>query len=526
MKKNILIGGAWPYANYKLHIGHISALLPGDIIARYFRLKGDNVVFVSGTDCHGTPTTITAKKEGVTPYDIAKKYHEFDKTDMKRIGISYDLYAATMDEEHKTEVQRMFKLIYDNNYIYEKEEEQDYCDTCKIFLSDREIEGTCPHCKETTKGDQCEHCLIVIDVLQDKNCSICKKTTVLKNNKHLYFSLSKFQKELEKYINKNLSNWRKNAQNETNKFLKLGLIDRAATRQLDWGVDVPIDGYEDKKIYVWIEAVMGYLTTCKRVCGNDYENFITDSNTISYYIHGKDNIVFHTIIFPALIMAMRNNYNLPNYIISSEYLNMKDEKMSKSKGNLMTLDEMLNLYDADTIRYNLILNGPEKKDVNFSVEDLVTTHNKFLVGVIGNFINRNLSFIVKKFDGIIKEGNIDKNIINKTKELYNDVGNLIAKGELRAALELVTEYAILGNKFYDESEPWIKVKDNIEEFNNITYTCVYMMANLSNLLYPFIPEAANKIKKMLNITNFNWEEINITGDIKINSLELLFNRIE
>ncbi len=527
--KNILIGGAWPYANYYAHIGHLAGLLSGDIIARYHRLIGNNVIYVSGSDCHGTPITGRARTEGITPNEVANKFHEGFINTFNSLDFSYDNYSATMFEEHKSQVKEYFKIILENGYIYEKEEEEDYCLECKQFLADRDLIGTCPHCHKEAMGEQCDHCLSNIDpsLLKDKKCKICGSKTITKMNKHLYFKLSAFQEVLEKLVNS--SNWRKNAINESLKYLKIGVIDRAATRQLDWGVEVPVEGYDDKRIYVWIEAVLGYLTTSIKVLNE--RNMNVDEffkNHTSYYIHGKDNIIFHTIIFPALLDAINKDYCKPTHIISSEYVNMNDEKMSKSKGNLITIDELVKMYNKDTIRFYFINNGPEKKDSNFSHTDLVNFHNKFLVGVIGNFVNRNLSFINKKFDGIIKEGIVDNDIITKTKEVFKEVSNLIELGELRSATDMILEYASLGNKYYDENQPWIKAKENITEFNNITYTCVYIMHNLANLLLPFMPTTAYKIKNMLGITVdiFDETSISVKGDIKLNEIELLFNRIE
>jgi len=530
--KDILIGGAWPYANNSLHIGHLAALLPGDVIARYHRGIGNNVIYVSGTDCHGTPITVRAKKEGINPSVIANKYHEEFKNSFNSLDFSYDFYTATMTEEHKKQVQEFYKKIIENGYIYEKEEEQDFCFKCNDYLSDREIIGICPHCGSEAMGEQCDSCLSPINPLEltNKHCKICGTNTELKKNKHLYFKMSAFQNVLEDFVSKNEENWRKNAVNETKKYLNLGIIDRATTRQLDWGVEVPVDGYDDKRIYVWIEAVLGYLTASMHVLkerNNDYNEFYKDrEDLITYFIHGKDNITFHTVIYPSLLNAIDTSWQLPKKIISCEYVNMNDEKMSKSKGNLVTMDQLVNEFDKDTVRYFMIANGPEKKDVNFSKQDLIQAHNKFLVGVLGNFINRNLSFVNKKFEGNIKEANIDDNIKQKTKEMYNEVGKLINDGELRLALEKVFEYAALGNKYYDERTPWIQVKENISAFNETTYTCVYIMANLSNLLNPFIPSTANKIKSMLNLDPYKWEEYELKGDLKINNIELLFNRID
>lgn len=532
MKKNILIGGAWPYGNYLLHIGHAAALLPADVIARYYRGCGDEVIYVSGTDAHGTPITERAKKEGKTPEEIASYYHEEDIKTFNLLNFSYDMYTTTDHPEHKKRVKEYFKKIYDNGYIYEKEVEEDYCEHCNEYLSDREVKGTCPHCGGECSLEQCDNCLTSLtpEEVLNKKCSTCDSKTITKNNKHLFFKLSAFQKELEDLIEKRQGYWRKQATGECKKFLNMGLIDRAATRQINWGIEVPIEGYEDKKIYVWIEAVLGYMTTGARVAeqrGINFDEFVSDKENVrTYFVHGKDNIPFHGIIYPALLKGINKDYQLPYYMISSGYVNMKDEKMSKSKGNLITANDIVNKFGSDTTRYYFLANGPEKKDSNFSYEDLINAHNSYLVNNLGNFVNRNLSFINKKFDGIISEGEINKSIKDLTINTYKTVGSLIEAGELKQALDQIFEYIQKGNKFYDENEPWLKVKENIDEFNNISYTCVYMIANIANFINPFMPEASNKIKNMLGLNDFKWEEEIINENIKINNLNHLFNRIE
>ena len=533
MGKDIFIGGAWPYANYYLHVGHLAALLPGDILAKYFRGNGDNVIYVSGSDCHGTPITEKAKKEGVPPKEIASFYHnEFKKT-FERLGFEYDEYSNTMEEHHHQYVQEQFLKILNNGYIYEKEEPQDYCETCDSFLSDREIIGTCPRCGGKSTGDQCEECAASLDSKEvlDKHCKKCGSKTIMKNNKHLYFKLPEFKDELQSLIDKNTNKWRKNALGEAQKYLDMGLVDRAATRQLDWGIKVPVEGYDDKRIYVWIEAVLGYLSVGQKVADSrniDFDDYMADTNNNleTYYVHGKDNIPFHTTIFPALIKGIGNNYRLPDYIVSSAYVNLNDEKMSKSKGNLITANELLEMFDRDTIRFYFIFNGPEVKDTSCSLEEMIQTHNKFLVGMLGNFVNRNLSFVKKKFDGVIKEGTIDQSIIELTNKTYKLVGSYIEKGEFKNALNAIIEYISMANKYYDSKEPWIKVKTDINEFNDITYTCTYMMSNMSNLIYPFMPDTSEKIKNMLNLNEYVWDEEKIQGDITLNELSLLFERID
>ena len=532
-KRDIFIGGAWPYANYYLHVGHLAALLPGDILAKYFRENGDEVIYVSGSDCHGTPITERARKEGVEPSEIATFYHnEFVKTFIN-VGFEYDEYSSTMSEHHKLYVMEQFKRMMENGYIYEKEDMQDYCEKCNNFLSDREIIGTCPYCVGKSTGDQCEQCnhsLNSTEVL-DKHCIKCGELTTNRLNKHLYFALTKFEDVLQDLINKNKDKWRKNAVGEAQKYIDMGLVDRAATRQIEWGVPVPVHGYEDKRIYVWIEAVLGYLSVGSKVAterGIDFDKFMSNDNENlkTYYVHGKDNIPFHAIIFPALISAIKNNYRLPDYIVSSAYVNLNNEKMSKSKGNLITVNELLDKFDSDTIRFYFAFKGPETNDVSCSIDDIAQTHNKFLVGMLGNFVNRNLSFIVKKFDGFIKKDDVDENIKNETINAYKVIGDCFEKGEIRNATIKIIEYISLANKYYDSKEPWVQAKENIDEFNKTTYTCVYMMANMANMIYPILPNGSEKIRKILNIQDFEWKEQIINGDLKIENLKLLYDRIE
>lgn len=533
MKRDIFIGGAWPYSNYYLHVGHLAALLPGDILAKYFRGKGDNVIYVSGSDSHGTPITERAKKEGTTPREIATHYHEEFKKTFDRLGFEYDMYSNTMSEHHKKFVQENFIKLVENGYIYEKMEPQDYCEECAKFLSDREISGTCPHCGGKSTGDQCDECMASLDSKEvlNKHCKDCGTKTITKENKHLYFKLPEFQENLQKLINVSGEKWRKNALGEAQKYIDMGLVDRAATRQLDWGVEVPVEGYEDKRIYVWIEAVLGYLSVGKQVAesrGIDFDKFLSDknSNLKSYYVHGKDNIPFHTTIFPALLEGLKMGYRLPDHIISSAYVNLNNEKMSKSKGNLITANELLDMFDRDTLRFYFMFYGPETRDTNCSIEDIIQVHNKFLVGVLGNFVNRNLAFINKKFDGVITEGIIDEKIVDFTEKTYKIVGSLIEKGEFKSALTYVLEYISMGNKYYDEKQPWIQVKEDINGFNNTTYTCIYMINNIANLIEPFTPDASKKIRAMLSLPDYKWEVSNISGELKVNDIVLLYERID
>ena len=527
--KNIVIGGAWPYANSDMHLGHIAGLISGDVLARYYRLKGYNVVYVSGTDCHGTPITERAKKENRTPKEIADYYDNRDRETLKKYNFSYDLYTNTDTDFHKREVMKMFKEMYDNGYIYEKIEPQPYCEKCQKFLSDREIEITCPKCGTQTKADQCDGCQYV-PTIEDMNngvCLECGSKTVLKDNKNLYLALSKFQKEIEEHTQKSNKIWRLNAKNETDKYLKQGLVDRAVTRDLDWGVDIPLEGYENKKMYVWIEAVLGYITATKKWCEDNKKNWEEfwkegNNNTI-YMVHGKDNIVFHSIIFNALLLAMKQNYHLVDTIVSSEYLNINDEKISKSKGNGVPAIELAEKYNPDALRFHLINNGPEKKDSNFTTESFIATNNGELLNKFGNLVNRTL-----KFKGIeqLPNGKLDEKVKEKIEDIYSKVGNSIENLEFKEASDIAMELVEFANKYYDEKQPWVQKKENIEEFNNTIYTCAVIIANLSNIFGPFMPETCKKIRSYLDIETNNWEFIEPKKGIALENIEPLFTRID
>jgi len=528
MNKNILIGGAWPYANNSLHLGHLAGLISGDVLARYHRLKGDKVLYVSGTDCHGTPITERAKKEGKSPKEIADAYHEeFVKT-FDAIHFSYDLYSKTETEYHSKKVQEIFKKLYDNGYIYEKIEPQAYCEKCNKFLQDREIQIKCPECNEITKADQCDNCghTPSVEELKDGVCLTCGSKTIEKDNKNLYFALSKFQDIIKSNTDKCKQFWRLNARNETEKYLKQGLKDRAVTRDLDWGVEIPLHGYETKRMYVWIEAVLGYLTDTMKLAeenGFNWEDFWKEGhNNRIYMCHGKDNIVFHSIIFNGLLAGLENNMHLVDVIVSTEYLNINDEKISKSKGNGITALEMLEKYNPDSLRFHIINNGPEKKDTNFTIDDFERTHNNEILNKFGNLVNRTLRF--KGLEEIVI-ANLDLEAKEQIEKAYKEVELAIENLEFKTATDRVMELVEYANKYYDESKPWIQRKEDEEGFNNTIYTCAVIIANLSNLFEPFMPVASKKIREYLNIKDAKWEFMGIEENIKLDNIEPLFNRI-
>ena len=525
IRRNILIGGAWPYANSSLHLGHLASLLPGDVLARYYRENGDNVVYISGTDCHGTPITQRAKKEGTTAKEIAETYNEEFSQTFKSMGFSYELYGKTEDEYHKTNVQKMIRRMYNNGYIYEKEDKQPFCERCNRFLADRELKLICPVCGLESKGDQCDCGYIPTeDDFVSAICVECGEKVYLKKNKNLYIALSKLQPQIEQYFMQKSYNWRLNSIKETEKYLKEGLKDRAITRDLDWGVDVPIEGYEHKKMYVWIEAVLGYITMAQKFCeenGLDLENFWKNSNSRIYMVHGKDNIIFHSIILPALLLAIDDNYQLPDIMVSSEYLNINSEKISKSKGNGITVNDMIKNYNSDTLRYFLIGNGPERKDSNFSLEDYITVHNSEITNKYGNLVNRTLNF--KGID-YIPNGHMDLDIDSMIEKTYQEVSKYIEKAEFKKATSSIMNLVEYGNKYYDERKPWEQKKNDLKSFNDTIYTCANLIANLSNLYEPFMPSSSEVIRKYLEIKEATWHKIIIKPNIKIENVQMIFKK--
>jgi len=523
----ILIGGAWPYANGSLHIGHIAGLLPADVIARYFRAKGDTVYFVSGSDCHGTPVVIRAKQENKTPEQISNFFHEEFIYCFNKLGFSYDLYTKTSTNEHKEFVKEFHERLYLSKYIYEKSSPQAYCNKCNSFITDRFVLGKCPSCLSETRGDQCDTCGFVLEpenLIQPK-CAICGSDIEFKDSTHLYIAISKLEKQLKDYINSH-TNWRKNAISFSNRYIDEGLKDRAITRDLEWGIDVPKKNYKDKKIYIWAENVLGYLSASKVLSDSKDESFeeLWGENARHYYVHGKDNIPFHTIILPALIICNDSGYHLPDEIISSEYLTLEGSKISTSRNHAIWIKDIIEKYDSDSIRYFLISNGPEKRDADFTWNEFINSHNGELLGSYGNFVNRTLIFIEKYFDNKIPEGILDDEISSKTNELYEICGFYIEKANLKDALDKIFEFVRYSNKYFDTQQPWKTRTDDLDQCKNTLYNCTQIIANLAVLLKPFIPFSSEKVCNWLNICD-EWRPHYIDIGYIIPRIDILFNRI-
>ncbi len=526
--KNILIGGAWPYANGSLHIGHIAGLLPGDVLARYHRALGDNVYFVSGSDCHGTPVAIRAKQENRTPQEISDFYHEEFVQCFKKLGFSYDVYTKTSADGHKSFVQEFHKKLYESKYVYEKEATQAYCENCDTFLADRFVSGKCPKCGKETRGDQCDFCGTVLEPenLIKPICAVCKKPIGFRKSKHLYIAITKLENELRALVIRH-PEWRKNAIAFTNRYLDDGLRDRALTRDLEWGIKVPKDGYENKTIYIWAENVLGYLSASKIAAeerGADFDE-LWGKDAKHYYVHGKDNIPFHTIILPSLLLANDKKWHLPDQIISSEYMTLEGRKISTSQNYAIWVKDLLGNYEADSIRYFFLANGPEKKDADFSWREYVKSHNGELLGAYGNFINRSLAFIVKYYGGIVPQGKSDPVLDKQIEELFVTVGKQIESGFFKDALDAIFKFIRDSNKFFDTKQPWITRTTNAASCKDTLYQCVQIIANLAVLLYPFLPFSSATVCDWLKI-NSKWEKHSVSAGYTLPKIEILFQRID
>lgn len=527
----VFIGGAWPYANGSLHLGHIAALLPGDILARYYRLKGEKVLYVSGSDCNGTPISIRANAENVSVKEIADRFHTEFVVSFARLGFTYDIYTRTDGTFHHQIVRQVFLKLVDRGLIFKKETDQTYCEFDERFLPDRFVEGICPHCGGAARGDQCDHCGSLLDPseLVNRTCSLCGNEPATRKTEHFYFKLSDFQKQLDTYVAeaKKEDRWRDNAIKQSERYLREGLHDRAASRDLANGVNIPVLGYEGKKVYVWIEAVTGYYSASREWAAlnrTDLDEYWNE-DMVSYYVHGKDNIPFHTIIWPAILMGIDQENALPTHVISNEYLTLEKRKLSTSENWAVWVPDMLDRYHPDSLRYFLTANAPENRDADFSWREFIYSHNSELLGAYGNFVNRTLKFIEKSFAGVVPQAEISLTMKDLITGLYPIVGVKIEKGHFKEAIDIIFEAIRNANKYFDDEKPWIQLNEEEVACAQTMATCVYLIANFAQLLSPFLPFSSEDVGKMLRIQKFEWKEVTV-GSRVLPRVSPLFERID
>lgn len=546
--KRYTVTSALPYANGPLHIGHIAgAYLPADIYVRYLRSKGKDVLYVCGSDEHGAAITIKAKKEGTTPKAIIDKYHQLNKETFERFGISFDMYHRTSAEIHHKTSQDFFTTLYEKGEFEEKVSDQYYDEEFKQFLADRYITGTCPKCNhDSAYGDQCEKCgssLSPTDLINPLS-TLSGKSPILKTTKHWYLPLDKYQPWLEEWlIEGKKGQWKSNVYGQCSSWLKEGLQPRAMTRDLDWGVDVPLEDAQGKKLYVWLDAPIGYISATKQWAadnGKNWEDYWkkqpneADESCLIHFI-GKDNIVFHCIIFPAILNA-HGGYILPENVPANEFLNLEGEKLSTSRNWAVWLNEYLDDFPEkeDVLRYVLCATAPETKDNDFTWKDFQTRNNSELVAILGNFVNRAVVLTHKFFDGRVPAIDSLQDIDTKTIETLNKfperIAESIEKYRFREALSLVMELARLGNKYLADTEPWKLIKTDELRTATILNIALQIAANLSIVTQPFLPRTSEKLKDLLKLDTYTWDDAGSSDLLKtgkeISAATLLFEKIE
>lgn len=547
-KEKVLVTSALPYANGPIHLGHLSgAYLPADIYVRYKRLNGDDVLYICGSDEHGVPITITADKEKVSPQVIIDRYHESNKKAFKRFGMSFDNYSRTSLPIHHETAKEFFLEFYNRGLFIEKKSNQFYDEKAKMFLPDRYVEGTCPRCgNEQARSDECENCGSLYDPseLINPKSKVTGETPVLKETTHYYFPLGKYQPALENYVNEmnEKYGWKENVLQYCRGWFKEGLKDRAITRDLDWGVKVPVDSAAGKVIYVWFEAVLGYISSTKEFSQlkkqpDLWKKYWQDIKTKYIAFIGKDNVVFHTIIFPAILMAWNEGKNekycLPQNVPANEFLNFEGKKFSKSRGWGIDVDEFLNIFPPDPLRYTLAANLPENKDTDFYWKEFQLRNNSELADILGNFINRTFTFIHKHFDGKVpakgKPEKIDNDMLIEISEYPGRIAELFERYKIKDGVNEMMNLARDGNKYFNDSEPWVTIKSNKEKCGTTLNICLQAIYTLAELFYPVLPFSSEKLFKMLNAEPVDWRESGkslLKEGHQINNAEILFPKIE
>ena len=543
-QEKLLVTSALPYANGRLHIGHLAgAYLPADIFVRYHRLKGSDIVYICGSDEHGVAITIRAEQEGVPPQSIIDRFHELNKKSFERFGMSFDNYSRTSLPIHHETAREFFLDLYNKGILTKKKESQFYDEDAGMFLPDRYVEGTCPKCGfEDARGDQCEKCgsdLNQTDLINPRS-KISGKTPVLRDTYHWYFPLGDFQDRLKEYLDQRPW-WKENVRNYCYGWIKQGLQARAITRDLNWGIKVPLEEADGKVIYVWFEAVLGYISATKEWAQKigepeRWQSYWQNENCKLVHFIGKDNIVFHAVMFPSFLMA-KGGYALPNDVPANEFLNLKGDKISTSRDYAIWLDDYLDRFPPDPLRYCLAAIAPETKDSNFSWHDFQTRNNAELVGILGNFVNRSLTFVKKHFDNKVPEqhrlGELDQWMLNQLTDGPKKVAASLDKYEVRQALKHFIGVARDANKYFNDKQPWLVIKSDRESCATTLNICLQVSKTLAVLMAPFMPSSAEKLWQLLNLEGdvhkqdwFNTGGEKLPVGHLLNEPEILFAKIE
>ncbi len=536
--KRYLVTSALPYANGPVHIGHLAGVyVPSDIYVRYLRLRGRDVISICGSDEHGVAITIKARKEGVTPQQIIDRYHNLIKTSFERFGISFDIYSRTSSPVHAQTASDFFRKLYSEGKFIEKTSLQYYDEEAQQFLADRYIVGTCPHCgNERAYGDQCEQCGSTLspDELINPHSALSGSPLVKRETKHWYLPLDQYEGFLRHWILDGHKEWRPNVYGQCKSWLDLGLQPRAVSRDLDWGIPVPVEGAEGKVLYVWFDAPIGYISATKELTP-DWERYWKDPETKMVHFIGKDNIVFHCIVFPSMLKA-HGDYILPENVPANEFLNLEGEKISTSRNWAVWLHEYLDEFPGkeDVLRYVLCANAPESKDNDFTWKDFQARNNNELVAVLGNFVNRALVLTQKYYEGVVPPcgalTDYDRETIAELQRVKSVLEQDLENFRFREALKDAMNVARIGNKYLADSEPWKVIKTDPERVKTILNIALQITANLSIVIEPFMPFSAEKLRRMLQVDSFDWERIGsmdlLAAGHTIGKPELLFEKIE
>lgn len=538
--KRTLITTALPYANGPVHIGHLAGVyIPADIYARYLRLKGEEVLMIGGSDEHGVPITIRAQKEGITPQDVVDRYHAIIKDGFERLGITHDIYSRTSSATHHEHASEFFRKLYDKGEFIEKTSQQYYDEQANQFLADRYITGTCPHCNnERAYGDQCESCgtsLAPTD-LKDPKSAITGNTPVLRETKHWYLPLDKHESFLREWILEGHKEWKSNVYGQCKSWLDMGLQPRAVSRDLDWGIPVPVEGAEGKVLYVWFDAPIGYISNTKELLPDTWETWWKSEDTKLIHFIGKDNIVFHCIVFPAMLKA-EGSYILPENVPANEFLNLEGDKISTSRNWAVWLHEYLDEFPGkqDVLRYVLTANAPETKDNDFTWKDFQARNNNELVAIYGNFVNRALVLTNKYFEGKVPAlgelTDYDKETIAEVQAIKATIEKELDTYHFREALKTAMNLARIGNKYLADTEPWKLAKTDMSRVATILNIALQITANLTIVFSPFLPFSSEKLLRMLDVNEaFSWDSLGsmdlLSVGHQIATAELLFEKIE